>query len=256
MTRLWRSLHAWWKNISWCISLCYQIYLFWNTTSDRCPLLIKTWPYRLVVIRLRVHHHNAAFYWLFFGPFYFSSRRASSSPRADEYKAPQVSLILGPNCLSTAAFSARWGLRLCEPVWGCLCTFVPGTQTSWEKKTNFHLCSETEGLWMQMSPESDPACREHFHLHCCLIASPQLYIPPLYSVLFLQSARSISAVPAITSSSSLASKTDTSRTSTTWRTDAHNGWMPGLTHGATQTSDRSRNFRELIAAGDPHCGAG
>lgn len=39
--------------------------------------------------------------------------------------------------------------------------------------------------------------------------------PPLYSVLFLQSLRSISAVPAMTSSSSLASKTDTSLASTT-----------------------------------------
>lgn len=40
--------------------------------------------------------------------------------------------------------------------------------------------------------------------------------PPRYSVLVLQSFRSISAVPAITSSSSLASNTDTRRESTTW----------------------------------------
>lgn len=43
--------------------------------------------------------------------------------------------------------------------------------------------------------------------------------PPRYSVLFRQSFRSISAVPAITSSSSLASNTETSLESTTWNTD-------------------------------------
>lgn len=42
------------------------------------------------------------------------------------------------------------------------------------------------------------------------------HTPPLYSVLLLQSLRSISTVPAITSSSSRASKTDTSLESTTW----------------------------------------
>lgn len=42
--------------------------------------------------------------------------------------------------------------------------------------------------------------------------------PPRYSVLFLQSFRSISAVPAITSSSSRASNTETSLESTTWKT--------------------------------------
>lgn len=74
-----------------------------------------------------------------------------------------------------------------------------------------------------------PACRERFSSPLrCLIASLQLHVPPLYSVLFLQSARSISAVPAITSSSSLASNTDTSRTSTTWK---HR--QTDLTHGTT-----------------------
>ena len=42
------------------------------------------------------------------------------------------------------------------------------------------------------------------------------YSPPRYSVCFLQSATSISAVPAITNSSSLASNTDTSLESTTY----------------------------------------
>lgn len=40
-------------------------------------------------------------------------------------------------------------------------------------------------------------------------------LPPRYSVLLRQSLRSISAVPAITNSNSLASKTDTSLESTT-----------------------------------------
>lgn len=43
-----------------------------------------------------------------------------------------------------------------------------------------------------------------------------IHTPPLYSVLLLQSLRSISTVPAITSSSSRASNTDTSLESTTW----------------------------------------
>ena len=41
------------------------------------------------------------------------------------------------------------------------------------------------------------------------------YIPDLYSVLFLQSTISISAVPAITNSNSLASNIETARESTT-----------------------------------------
>lgn len=40
-------------------------------------------------------------------------------------------------------------------------------------------------------------------------------LPDLYSVLFLQSVKSISTVPAMTSSNSCASKTDTNRGSTT-----------------------------------------
>lgn len=48
--------------------------------------------------------------------------------------------------------------------------------------------------------------------------------PPLYSVLLLQSARSISTVPAITSSSSRASNTDTSLESTTW-TQRRSCWL-------------------------------
>lgn len=55
-----------------------------------------------------------------------------------------------------------------------------------------------------------------FHFKFKIQPPPHQISPPLYSVLFLQSLRSISAVPAMTSSSSLASKTDTSLASTTY----------------------------------------
>lgn len=64
----------------------------------------------------------------------------------------------------------------------------------------------------------------------------RLHVPPRYSVLFRQSARSISAVPAITSSSSLASNTDTRRTSTTYHTQT--GWLSGSELPLNRTSNR------------------
>ena len=57
------------------------------------------------------------------------------------------------------------------------------------------------------------------------IAAPD-HSPPLYSALFRQSARSISAVPAITSSSSLASNTETSLESTTWNPEKASACQP------------------------------
>lgn len=59
---------------------------------------------------------------------------------------------------------------------------------------------------------------QHFFFKTFFFMKSAAGSPPRYSVLFLQSFRSISAVPAITSSSSLASNTETSLESTTWKT--------------------------------------
>lgn len=80
-------------------------------------------------------------------------------------------------------------------------------------KTNALRCGRHDNL---VSGNQWVICVRGFNTDKPMCFHRCIHTPPLYSVLLLQSPRSISTVPAITNSSSRASKTDTSLESTTW----------------------------------------